>query len=70
MPAKDIKRQEGIAHIWHKIYLVEKLKTNMLVGTNIIMLKQLILDFSKKTVFIESYFCSFDIDIEILYAFI
>lgn len=64
--AKNIQRQKVTTHIQHKIYLVEELKANILIDLDIIMLKQFDLDFSKKTAFIGSYSCSFDLDIKIL----
>lgn len=36
----------------------------MLVKTNIITWEQFLLDFNKKTAFIESYFCLFNLNIE------
>lgn len=38
----------------------------MLIGMDIMTLEQFALNFNKKTAFINSCFCSFDFDIEIL----
>lgn len=59
-----------IAHIRHEIFLIKELKANMLVNIDIIISEQFILDLSKKTAFIRSYSCFFDLDIKIPYVFI
>lgn len=68
MLAKNIKKQERITYIWCAVYLVEELKANMQVGIDIMMQEQFVLDFNKKTAFIRSCFCLFDLDIKILCA--
>lgn len=65
MLAKNIKKQERITYIWRAVYLVEELKANMQIGIDIITQEQFVLDFNKKTAFIRSCFCLFDLDIEI-----
>ncbi len=65
IPAKDGQGQEVIAYIQHEIHLVEELKANMLAGTDIMMPEQFVLDFNKKTAFIGSCSCLFDLDIKI-----
>lgn len=60
IPKKLIK-----AYIYWEIYLIEDLKANILVETDIITLKYFILILNKKTAFIRSCFCIFDINIEI-----
>ncbi len=63
--AKDGQGQEVIVHIRREIHLVEELKANMLVGTDIMTPEQFVLDLNKKTAFIGSCSYSFDLDIEI-----
>ena len=65
IPAKDGQGQEVTAHIRREIHLVEELKANMLVGTEIMTPELFVLDLSKKTAFIGSCSYSFDLDIEI-----
>lgn len=70
MPANDIQEQKIITHIWHEIYLLKKLKANMLVSINIIMPKQFDFNLNRKTAYIKSYSYLFNLDIKISYAFI
>lgn len=58
------------AHIRRKIYFIPDLKANILVKTNIMTLEQFVLDFNKKTAFIESCFYEFNLDIKILRQFV
>ena len=48
-----------------KIHLVEELKANMLVSTDIMMPEQFVPDLNQKTAIVRSYSCSFNLDIEI-----
>lgn len=64
--AKNSQKKLVTVHIQCEIYLILGLKANMLVKTKIIILEQFVLDFNKKTAFIESCFCLFNLDIETL----
>ena len=59
-----------IAHIRREIHLVQELKINMLIDTDIMISKQFVLDLSKKTASINSCSCLFDLDIKIPRVFI
>lgn len=48
------------------IHLVQDLKANMLVMTDIMTPEQYVLDINKKTTFIRSCFWLFDLDIKTL----
>lgn len=53
-----------MAYIQREVHLVPDLKANMLVKSNIMTPEQFVLDLKKKTAFIKSCFCEFNLDIE------
>lgn len=68
--AKNCQRQLVTAHIRREIHLVLDLKANMLVGTNIMTPEHFVFDVNKKTAFIGSCSCLFNLDIEIPRQFV
>lgn len=61
-PGKDDAGQQVYASLTCKIHLVKGLKANLLIGNNIMFLKNFIINVKRKSVFIGSYGVTVSID--------